>query len=115
MTEYGLPTSRDNEGNRKPVDHSYEYDGDDITIKLLPPTISEIEEYENLDDNVNAAQLRDILDTHLVRPEQEDYTIDELWAYYSGILEYALDGNTSELAAEAEQRLDERADEGEGN
>lgn len=108
--QYGLTDERDSDGNRKAVEHSYEWDGQDIHIKLIPPTISEIEEYEEFGEEMPASKLRDVIDDHIVKPEVEDPTMREVMCYIEGIIDYAGEGN--ELANAAQEELESRSNTG---
>ena len=108
--EYGLPGFRDSEGNRKPQEHSYQYKDQPVNIRLIPPTVSEIEEYEDMGEDVGREKLQDVFDRHVLKPEVSDVgelTIDELKAYVQGIIDYAQDGN--DLAVAARDELEDRA------
>lgn len=116
MSEYGLAGRRDNEGNRKPVEHEFEWKGQPVTIKLLPPTVSEAEEYEDLGEEVGAGEMADIVGNHIVKPEFEDasdMTVEELQAYVMGIMDYASDGDDLQDRVDAE--LEKRDDGSAGN
>lgn len=112
MTEYGLPSVRDKDGELQAVEHEFEWDGDNITIKLLPPTITEQERYEQLGEDADAERLREIIDKHLVKPEipdDEDLTGRELTCYLEGIVDYSVGGGSAlrqEVAEELERRQD---------
>lgn len=110
MTEYGITKERDSDGNRKPVDHTFEFDGDEITIQLMPPTISEVEEFEEFGDDMPASKLKEIFNRHILKPDVEDPTITELTAYVQGLVDYANGG--TELADAAKEELEARGAEG---
>lgn len=114
-TQYGLTDERNSDGSRKAVKHSYEFDGQDITVKLLPPTISEVEEYEQLQEKEEpeASELREIIHRHIKKPEIDDPTMREVQCYVQAILDYSLGGG-NELAEMAEAELEKR-DGSEGN
>jgi hypothetical protein len=117
MTEYGLPSTRDKDGELQPVDHSYQWDGDEVTIKLIPPTISEFEEYESMGEETGSSELRDIIDKHLVKPaipEDEDLTMRELLCYVEGIVDYS-EGSSDEYAEEVQEELEQRQSGAAGN
>lgn len=107
MSEYGLPDTRDSEGERKAVEHTYDWNGREVTIKLLPPTISEQQEYEQLGDEADAEELAAILDTHLVEPDHDDYTTREMLCYIEGIVDYGVGGG-GEVAHEVREEIDAR-------
>jgi hypothetical protein len=110
MTEYGLPGHRDNDGNRKPVDYTFEWNGDDVSIRILPPTLSEMDYIEQLPEDVDPDTLRDAIIDILVEPELDDNpTTTEIFAYMVGIQQYAYSGG-SPIAQEAREELDRRGD-----
>lgn len=116
MTQYGLPGIRENDGSRKKVDHTFEWDGQEVTIRLIPPTISQHEEYEELGEEATAGQLASILDRHLVKPDVgDDPTARELFCYLEGIIDYGVGGG-GELGDEVRDELEARQATGaEGN
>ena len=110
MSEYGLPSVRDKDGELQAVDHTFEWDDDEITIRLLPPTITEQERYEELGEDANAERLREIIDRHLVKPEipeDEDLTGRELTCYLEGIVDYSVGGG-SDLRQQVSEELERR-------
>ena len=112
MSEWGLTSERDSEGRRKAVEHEFRYGGEDIKIKLLPPTVSQLDEYEKFGDDTGPSELADVVDEHIVKPEIEDpgdLTIRELLCYVEGIVDYGASGG-NDFVAEARQELEERAD-----
>ena len=110
MSEWGLTSERNSDGDRKAVEHEYEYQGEDVKIKLLPPTVSELEEYEELGEDTDTSELAEIVDRHIVKPEVDDPTIRELLCYVEGIASYGASGG-NDFVAEARKELEERADE----
>jgi len=108
---YGLPDTRDEDGGRKAVDHTFEWGGQEITIKLLPPTIAQQQEYEELGEEADAEALAEILDEHLVKPDVDDPTTRELFCYLEGIVDYGVSGG-GEVADEVREEIEERKDEG---
>jgi hypothetical protein len=115
MSEYGLPEVRDKDGDLQPVEHTYEWGGEDITIKLLPPTIPEYSDYENLGEETENEELREIIGRHLVKPdipEDQALTMPELLCYVEGIVDYC--NGSAGLGGAAREELEERGV-GEGN
>lgn len=114
MPDYGLPTKRDSDGNLQAVDHTYQWGGDEITIRLIPPTISEQEEYESLGVDTTYQDLVEIVEKHLVEPDISDIELStrELNCYLDGIRDYGMNGNG--MAAAVQEELEARAGE-EGN
>ena len=110
MSEWGLTSERNSKGERKPVEYEYEYQGEEVRVKLLPPTVSELEEYEELGEDTGAGELAEIVDKHIVKPEVDDPTIRELFCYVEGIVSYGASGG-NDFVAEARKELEERADE----
>lgn len=116
MSDYGLPSQRDNEGNLKAVDHEFEYQDQTVAVKLYPPTVSQLEDYEEFGDETGTSELADVVDEHIVKPEIEDrgdLTIRELLCYVEGIVDYGASGGT-DFVEEAREELEARQDE-EGN
>ena len=112
MSEWGLPSERDSNGNLRAVEHEYEYQGEDVKIKLYPPTVSQLEEYEELGDDTSATELADIVDQHLVKPDVDDPTIQELFCFVQGIVDYGAAGGT-DFVQDAREELEKRqSDEG---
>lgn len=63
-TRYGLPTSA-----KDAVEYTTEFQGEEFTIVARPPTIPEMDEYENLPEDISWEDLYDICDKHLEQPE----------------------------------------------
>lgn len=116
MSEYGLPDLRDKNGELQAADHTYQWDGQEITIELIPPTISQYDEYVSLGEDADDEELRSIIDEHLIKPdipEDQDLTMRELLCYTQGIVRYCR--GDSGIAAEIRDELEDRQDEAEGN
>jgi len=116
MSDYGLPDLRDKDGELQEAEHTYQWDGQEITIKLIPPTISEYDQYVTLGEDADEDELRGIVDDHLVKPEipsDQDLTMRELLCYTQGIVGYCR--GDSGIAAEIRDELEERQDEAQGN
>lgn len=116
MTEYGLPDIRDADGELQAVEYSYEWNGHELTIKFRPPTLSEQERLEGLDDDAGADELESLLNDHMVKPsvpEDSSWTAREMWAYVTGLIKWA-SGDDDDLAQEVQEEIDERSG-GEGN
>lgn len=115
---YGLPSVRDPDtGNLKPVDHTYQFQGREVRIKARPPTIAEMDEYENMPDEISwVHDFYPIVEKHLVKPElppPEETTAQEIICYQRGIMGLGYIGGT-ELGQDALDELEARAAE-EGN
>jgi len=111
MTEYGLTGLRDGDGNRQPVEHTFEYSGDKVTIKFIPPTLNEVDDIEEMmqDDDLDVDEIQQPLDDYLVKPSLPDddgWTLREFDAYISGIYEWSMgaEGIHSEVREELEER-----------
>lgn len=111
-TQYGLPEARNPDGSLKAVEHTFEWGGQDVTIKLTPPTDSQVQEYEALGDEASMDELRKIVDRHVEAPQYDEYTMRELNCFITGIMDHAAGGEMGE-AIQAE--IEARADGGEGN
>lgn len=114
--EYGLVGLRDRDGELQPVEFSYEFAGEEVTIKFRPPTLAEQERLEDLDDDESAERLEEILDEHMIKPSVPDdgsWTAREMWAYLQGILQWSM-GSENQLHADIQEELDEQTG-GEGN
>jgi len=115
MTDYGLTGLRDKDGEIQPVDYTYEWNGQEITIKLRPPTIAEQEEIEQLDDDAPAGELEDLLSRHILKPEIKDsWTTREMWAYIEGLMRWSMGDDAGDLADELADELEKR-DQSSGN
>lgn len=115
-TEYGLAGFRDKDGNLQPVEHSYSWNGEEITIKFRPPTIAEQEELENLDDDAGASELEAVLDRHMVKPQIPDggsWTTREMWAYLQGIMQHSI--GEAGIGEDLDEAIADRSPGGEGN
>jgi hypothetical protein len=116
MSEYGLPDVRDKDGELRATEHTFEWDGDEITIKLVPPTIPQYDEYVNLGEEAGNEELREVLDEHLVKPDipaDAGLTMRELLCYVNGIVDYC-QGDAG-IAGKAREELEERQEDMEGN
>lgn len=113
MTDYGITKERDSEGNRKPIDHTFEFGGEEVTIQIMPPTISEVEELEQLEneDEIDASRLNEMLSEFIIKPEVDDPTMKEANAFAEGLMDYVSGG--TELAQAAQEELESRG--GSGN
>lgn len=100
MSEYGLATPRDDETDDPlPVDHTYEWDEEEVTIELVPPTLDQLEEYQDLGGDVDTDRLRDIVDKHITKPDipAGKMTVREVNCYIRGILDYGEDGGSDRI------------------
>lgn len=116
MSEYGLPSLR-KDGELQPVDHTYVYGDEEITIKLRPPTIGEQEQYEELGQDAETEDLEEIVRRHLVKPEipeDQELATRELFCYLEGIKDFSFGGNTG-LAEAVQAELEKRREAQEGN
>lgn len=114
MSDYGLPIDRTGDDNQPdPVEHTYQWDGDDVTIVLVPPTLGQIKTYEDLGDDTEIEELEKIVDKHVEKPEipAEDMTLEEINCYVEGILDHG-QGGGSGLVHEAQQYIDDNAEGG---
>lgn len=115
-TRYGLPTPRDKDGELLPVEYTYDWQGQTVTIKAIPPTVSELDTYEDLGLETTFGDLYEIVDQHLVKPELPDpkeTTGRELSCYLQGIMNIG-GGDGVDMAEAAREALEERTD-GPGN
>ncbi|MFW5896336.1 MAG: hypothetical protein ACOCUA_03025 [archaeon] len=101
---YGLPTPRDEAtGELLPDEHTFEWEtaGDvlDVTIRLIPPTLEQLERYQDLGDDVGVEQLREVVETHIIQPDipASDMTVREINCYIYGIIDYGSDGGGSKM------------------
>lgn len=95
MTEYGLSTPRDPDTDDPlPVEHKYEWNGEDVVIELVPPTLDQLERYQEMGADVDTEALRDIVDDHIEKPDRPagSMTVREINCYIRGILDYGEDG-----------------------
>lgn len=112
MTEYGITKERDSEGNRKPVDHTFLFNNEEITIQILPPTISQVEDLEELEgkEDPSVSELMQTFGEFIVKPDVDEPTITEANAFAEGILDY-IEGGTN-LSEAAQEELETRGDSG---
>lgn len=118
MSEYGLPGVRDKDGELQSVEHTFRFDGDEIDIKLRPPTITEYEDLEELmdEDDVEPDELEAVARDYLVKPdipEDESLSFRETVAYIHGIMDHAAGG--SGVHEEIQEELEELQQEQAGN
>lgn len=114
MSEYGLPTQRTGDDTTPdPIDHEYEWKGETVKIKLVPPTLGQAKKYENLEEDAGIEDLEEMIDEHIVKPDipAADMTMEEINCYTEGIFDHSNDGG-GEITAEAQQYLDEHAEGG---
>lgn len=114
MSDYGLPIDRTGDDNTPdPVEHTYEWNGEPVTIELVPPTLGQIKHYEDLGGDTDVDELEEIVDTHITKPElpAEDMTLEEINCYIEGILDHG-QGGGSDMVQNAEQYIDEHAEQG---
>lgn len=103
-TEYGLPNLRDDEtGDLKPVTHTFTFDGDEVTIKFVPPTLAKTEEYADMGDRLDDETTAEMLSEILIEPDLEpaEFTQRELIAYPQGLKEWNLGRDLTEALNEA--------------
>lgn len=115
-TEYGLAGLRDADGELQTVDHTYQWAGEEVTIRFDPPTLSQQEELESLDDDEPVEEMEGLLDTLMVKPstpEDGSWTAREMQCYLQGIIAWSL-GQEDGLAQEVQDEIDDRTD-AEGN
>lgn len=108
--QYGLPTPRSNDGEREPVEFTFDWNGQSVTIVAIEPTVAELNRYENLGEEASFETLYDIVDDHLVQPEigsMDDLTGSELICYLTGIKQLGVMGGT-DLAQDVNEALSER-------
>lgn len=110
MTEYGLPSVRDREGDLQAVDHTFTFDGDEVSIRFTPPTIAEYEDLEEFQQrqDVDPDELENVVRDYLVKPdipEDQSLTFRETLAYLQGIMDYSTGG--AGLNEEIVEKLDE--------
>lgn len=111
--EYGLPDPReDADSGRRGVDHEFEWNGEEVSLRLVPPTLNQLQEYQNVGAEADADELKNILDRHIVKPEKDpgDMTMREVNCYIEGLLDYSNNGGgerMQEVREELEQRRGE--------
>ena len=113
MSEYGLTDLRDGDGQRQPVEHTFEWGDDDqeVTIRFVPPTLNEVDEIEDMMDSEDLSldEIQEPLDDYLVEPslpDEEGWTLREFWCYMTGIYQWSLGdtGAHGNIRDEIEQR-----------
>ena len=119
MTDYGISGLRDADGERKVVEHTHQFDGEDVTIKFVPPTIAEVDDLEELleQEDLSPADIQQPLNDYLVEPtipDGEDWTLREFNCYIEAIYSWSLGQADHTAPAEIEAELDAQP-ETEGN
>lgn len=115
MSQYGIPNLRDADGQLKGVDHTYEWNGQEITIKHIPITSSEQQEIESHGRDIDVEVMQNLLDKKIVKPEVEgEWSLAEILCYFEGIVDFA-GGGGGEVMAQAREELERRAEEESGN
>ena len=116
MPEYGIPDIRDADGDLKGVDHTYEWNGHEVTIKHVPVTISEQQDIEAQGADVDVEYMQDFLDDHLVKPAAPagDWSLAEVLCYFEGMIDFA-SGGGNDLMQQAREELERRAAAEQGN
>lgn len=115
MTSYGIPDIRDSEGNLKGVDHTYEWNGREVTIKHVPLTSAEQQEIESEGMDIDVSTMEEFLDRKMVEPSPEgDWALAEVMCYFEGVVDFATGGG-GELMEQAREELERRAEEQQGN
>lgn len=110
--QYGLPTSAD-----ETVEHTTSYQGTEFTVRLRPPTISEMDEYENPGEELTWSQLYDRADKHLEKPElppEDETPSTHILAYNQAIQEVGMMG-ASDFDQDVISEIEERVGDGAGN
>lgn len=116
MTEYGLSGLRDADGELQTVTYEYEWNNDQIKIKFDPPTLSQQEKIENLDEDADPETLEEILNEHMVKPkvsEDSSWTAREMWCYITGLIKWS-SGMDDTMMQDIEEEIESRTS-GEGN
>lgn len=112
--QYGLPDARDRDGRLRPVDYEFDWKGQSIRVKFLPPTATEVSEWEEMGEDMSPSQMADVLDDKLIQPEIErPYSLEELVCYVRAIAQYAMED--SDIAEEVDAELAERSTGHQGN
>lgn len=108
--QYGLTGIRDEETGEVDTDEFvFEWDGQEVRLELVPPTLTQQENYEGLGSDVEVEQLREIVERHVVKPEEppDDWTLREVSCYLEGIMRYSAQGGT-DLGQVAREELAQR-------
>jgi len=113
MSDYGLTDLRDSDGQRQPVEHTFEWGDDDeeVTIRFVPPTLYEVDEIEDMmnADDLSVDEIQEPLDDYLIEPsipDGEDWTLREFQCYLQGIYLWSMGGTGvhGNIRDEIEQR-----------
>lgn len=111
---YGIPDIRDADGELKGVDYTYDWNGQEVTIKHIPITLSEQKEIEAQGTDIEVDKMVEFIDRKIVKPEPpEDWSLAEVMCYFEGIIEFATGGG-GDVMEQARKELERRADD-EGN
>lgn len=119
MSDYGLPIARDDDDNPEAVDFEYEWGGADVKIKLIPPTLEQIQQFRQqarADGGDALEQARELIDDHVVKPAipKDKLTEREANCFLDGILAYGDEGG-GPMMDEVRDDIDERQDASQGN
>lgn len=109
-SNYGLPVPRDGEGELQAVDHEYEWGGQNVQIKIIPPTIAQIREYEKFGTDASVDDMIDVYERHIEEPSipTDNLTSRELMCYVEGIVDYGTGGGGSDIVQQAQAELEQR-------
>jgi len=116
MTEYGLPHARDGADDEPAaVEHTFDWADGEVTIELVPPTLEQMKQYQNMGDDVAMDRLEAVVDRHIERPDvpAAKMTMEEVNCYVQGIMNHANRGG-DDFIEEAREKLQEMAGEGNG-
>lgn len=108
--QYGLPSLRGEDNQLVPVDHTFEWNGEQVRIKLLPPTIRQVTEYEKLGTDVDVDRLEEIVDQHIVEPDMpaSEMSMHEINCYIYGIQDHGAGGGEADLMEQVRNELESR-------
>lgn len=112
MSDYGIAGLRDSDGERKPVEHTTDWNGDEVTVKFVPPTITEVDDLEELlnQEDLTPKEIQGPLNEYLVEPsipDDQEWTLPEFNCYIGAIYEWSMgdgDGAAGAVADELEER-----------
>jgi len=117
MTEYGITGLRDADGGLNAIEHTFQFNGEPVTIEFVPPTISESDSLEEMleKEDLSPAEIQEPLNEYLVEPaipDGDDWTLREFNCYIMGIYKWSMGQADGTVPAEISDELDEHGDEG---
>lgn len=116
--EWGLPGFRDGEGRVNPIEHEFDHQGDTGRILFVPPSLTTIQEWQDLGEEMSVAQMNDIMDEYVLKPsipDDEEWTGEEAMVFIREIANRTMQGVDADRAQAVAEALEERDTGDQGN